>query len=82
VFARRCVWELRQLWQRDRQTFRDVIELAAGGTDCTIIDSHGDVAHAPRRILSAALKQTAKTQRDEARRRERVRRALASAAPV
>ena len=73
AFTRRYIWELRQLWNRERQLFLGVIELATGGTDCTITDAHGDEAHAPRRILATALKQIAKTQRDEARRRERVR---------
>jgi hypothetical protein len=71
AFARRYVWELRQLWHRDRQSFLDVIDLASGGTDCTITDAYGDVGHAPRRILTAALKQTAATQRAEARRKAR-----------
>ena len=79
AFARRYVWELRQLWHRDRQPFLDVIELASGGTDCTITDGYGDAPHAPRRILTAALKQIAATQRSEARRRERVRRAREAA---
>jgi hypothetical protein len=57
-----------------------VIDLASGGTDCTITDAYGDAAHAPRRILATALKQFAKTQRDEARRRERVRRACEAVA--
>ena len=81
-FARRYIWELRQLWNTDRRAFLDVIELATGGTACTITDAYGDAAHAPRRILAAALKQIAKTQRDEARRRERAGRARGEAAPV
>jgi hypothetical protein len=78
-FTRRYIWELRQLWNRDRRTFLGVIELASGGTDCTVTDGYGD---APRRILATALKQLARTQRDEARRRERVRRAREAAGPV
>ena len=35
------------------------------------MDGFGDVDYAPRRILGAALKQIAKTQRDEALRRAR-----------
>jgi hypothetical protein len=71
AFARRYVWELRELWRADRQVFLDTIALATGGTDCPVVDGYGDVAHAPRRILAAALKQIAQTRRDEARRRER-----------
>jgi hypothetical protein len=81
-FTRRYIWELRQLWNTDRRAFLDVIELATGGTHCTIIDGYWDVAHTPRRILATALKQIAKTQRDEARRRERVRRAREAAGCV
>ena len=78
AFTRRYIWELRQPWNRERRVFLDVIGLATGGTDCTVVDGYGDVAHAPRRTLATAIKQTAKTQRDEARRRERVRRAAES----
>ena len=78
AFTRRYIWELRQLWNRERRVFLDVIGLATGGTDCTVVDGYGDVAHAPRGTLATAIKQTAKTQRDEARRRERVRRAAES----
>ena len=78
AFTRRYIWELRQLWNRERRVFLDVIGLATGGTDYTVVDGYGDVAHAPRRTLATAIKQTAKTQRDEARRRERVRRAAES----
>jgi len=78
-FMRRYIWELRQLWNRERRTFFDVIELASGGTDCTVVDAYGDAPHAPRRILATALYQIAKSQRDEARRRERPRRSPAGA---
>ena len=81
-FSRRYIWELRQFWNGDRRSFLDVIDLATGGTSCTIVDSYGDVVHAPRRNLATALKQVAKTQRDEARRRERVRRAREAAGTV
>jgi hypothetical protein len=37
----------------------------------TPVDDHGDADDAPRKILAAALKQLAKTRRDEARRRAR-----------
>jgi hypothetical protein len=47
-----------------------VIELATGGTDCTITDGYGDTAHTLLRILATAFMQIAKMQRDEARRRE------------
>jgi hypothetical protein len=73
-FTRRSNWELHQFWHRGRQTLLDVIDLAPGGTECSVVDGSGDVAHAPQRILATALKQIAKTRRDEARRRERVRR--------
>jgi hypothetical protein len=82
AFARRYVWELRQLWQRDRQTFLDVIELATRGTDCTITDDYGDSPHAPRRILTAALKQTAASQRAEAKRKARLAASRASTSPT
>ena len=81
-FTRRSIWELRQLWHTDRRTFLDVIDLASGGTDCTTMGAYGDAPHAPWRILATALKQIAKTQRDEARRRARARRARAAAGTV
>ena len=81
AFTRRSIWELRQLWNRDRQVFLEVIDLATRGTDCTVVDAYGDVAHAPRRVLATALKQIAKTQRDEARRRARVSASRAPTAP-
>jgi hypothetical protein len=52
---------LRELWRSDPGAFLTLIELAGGG----------DVPHAPWRILGAALKQLAKSQRDEALRRAR-----------
>jgi hypothetical protein len=52
-----------------------VVDPASGGTGCGVVDGYGDAADAPRRILATALKQLAKTQRDEARRRERIPRA-------
>ncbi len=70
-FTRRYIWELRQLWRRDRQAFLDVIELASGGTDCTITDDYGDAPHAPRRILAATVKQLAASQRAAERRTAR-----------
>jgi hypothetical protein len=70
-FTRRYIWELRQLWHRERQVFLEVIHLATGGTNCTVVDGYGDAPYAPRRTLATALKQIAKTQRDEARRRAR-----------
>jgi hypothetical protein len=70
-FTRRSIWELRQLWHRERQTFLEVLELATGGTDCTVVNAYGDVPHAPRRVLATALKQIAATQRAEAKRRAR-----------
>jgi hypothetical protein len=51
-----------------------------GGVDGTVVDAYGDVDHAPRRILATALKQIAKTRRDEARWRELVRRGRGAAA--
>jgi hypothetical protein len=67
VYVRR----LRELWRADPEAFLTLIELASGGQDLTLTDDFGDVDYAPRRILAAALKQLAKTQRDEARRRAR-----------
>jgi hypothetical protein len=48
-----------------------VIGWATGGNDLTLTDYFGDAAHAPRRILGAALKQLAKSRQDEARRKAR-----------
>jgi hypothetical protein len=70
-FTRRSIWELRQLWNRERRVFLEVIDLATGGTHCTITDGYGDAPYAPRRTLATALKQIAKMQRDEVRRRAR-----------
>jgi hypothetical protein len=67
VYVRR----LRELWRRDPGAFLMLIELATGGQDLTLTDDYGDADYAPRRILAAALKQLAKTRRDEARRRAR-----------
>ena len=61
---------LRALWRHDPEAFLRLIERATGGADLTVTDDFGDAPHAPRRILGAALKQLAKTQRDAARRRE------------
>jgi hypothetical protein len=63
--------ELRALWRRDPGAFLALIELATGGNDLTLVDDFGDADDAPRRILGAALKQIAKTRRDEARRKAR-----------
>ena len=61
---------LRALWRHDPEAFLRLIERATGGADLTVTVDFGDAPHAPRRILGAALKQIAKTHRDEARRRE------------
>jgi hypothetical protein len=62
---------LRELWRSDWAAFLTLLELATGGGDLTLVDGFGDVDYAPRRILGAALKQIARTQRDEALRRAR-----------
>jgi hypothetical protein len=62
---------LRALWRPAPEAFLDLIERATGGNDLTLTDDFGDAAHAPRRILAAALKQLAQSRRDEARRRAR-----------
>ena len=67
VYVRR----LRELWRSDPGTFLTLIELASGGQDLTLVDDFGDADYAPRKILAAALKQLAKTRRDEERRRAR-----------
>ena len=46
------------------------------------MDAWGDEPHAPRKILAAALKQLAKTRRDEARRRERRGQEAVGGAPI
>lgn len=46
-FTRRSSWELRQFWHRERRVFREVIDLATGGTSCTIVDGDGDAPYAP-----------------------------------
>jgi hypothetical protein len=71
VWRRVYTDELRALWRRDPGAFLTLIELATGGNDLTLVDDFGDEDYAPRRILAAALKQIAKTRRDEARRRAR-----------
>jgi hypothetical protein len=67
VYVRR----LRALWRSDPEAFLTLIELATGGQDLTLTDDFGDADYAPRKILAAALKQLAKTRRDEERRRAR-----------
>ena len=62
---------LRERWRSDPGAFLALIELATGGGDLTLVDGFGDVDYAPRRMLGAALKQIAKSQRDEALRRAR-----------
>ena len=62
---------LRALWRRDPGAFLTLVELASGGQDLTLVDDYGDADYAPRKILAAALKQLAKTRRDEERRRAR-----------
>jgi hypothetical protein len=65
------VRHLRALWRDDPAAFLRLIERATGGNDLTLTDDFGDAAHAPRRILGAALKQIARARRDEARRKAR-----------
>jgi hypothetical protein len=65
-FARRYLRELRGLWEHDQQPFLDLIALASGGTDCTLVDAWAEERYAPRRVLAAALKQLAATRRAEA----------------
>jgi hypothetical protein len=62
---------LRALWRKHPEAFLRLIERARGGHDLTLTDDFGAAAHAPRRILGAALKQLAKSRRDEARRKSR-----------
>jgi hypothetical protein len=62
---------LRALWRNDPGAFLRLIERATGGADLTLTDDFGDAAHAPRRIVGAALKQIAKSCQDEARRKSR-----------
>jgi hypothetical protein len=70
------VEHLRHLWRQDRQAFLDLIDLATGGRDLTLVDHWGDEAHAPRKILAAALKQIANSQRsNRARQAQRGRQA-------
>jgi len=75
AFAGRYLRELRGRWERDPRPFLDVLAAAGDGADCTLVDAWGDEPHAPRRILAAALRQIAATQRSAARRRAGVRRA-------
>jgi len=62
---------LRALWRTDPGAFPRLIERTTGGDDLTLVDDFGHAAHAPRRILGAALKQLAESRRDEARRKTR-----------
>ncbi len=62
---------LRALWRNDPEAFLGLLERATGGADLTLVDDYGDADYAPRRILAAALKQLAKSRRDEARRQAR-----------
>jgi hypothetical protein len=67
---------LRQLWRQDRQAVLDLIDLATGGRSLTLVDDWGDEPHAPRKILAAALKQIANSQRsNRARQSQRPRQA-------
>ena len=45
------------------------LDLAEGASHVTLVDDWGDEPYAPRRILAAALKQLAKSRRDEAKRK-------------
>jgi hypothetical protein len=69
AFARAYLGELRHRWGLDPQPFLDLLALAAGRTDGTLVDAWGDEPYAPRRVLAAALKQLAEARRDEERRR-------------
>jgi hypothetical protein len=75
---------LRELWRSDPEgdpeAFLGLIELASGGGDVTLVDDFGDADYAPRRILGAALKQIARSRRDEALRK--ARRAAGATSPV
>jgi hypothetical protein len=64
---------LRALWRNAPEAFLSLIERATGGADLTLTDAFGDADYAPRKILAAALKQLARTRRDEERRRARRR---------
>ena len=54
----------------ERLTRCRLIAHATGGHDLTLVDTFGDVDHAPRRLLAAALKQIA-TQRTKRHARAR-----------
>jgi hypothetical protein len=71
AFARRYLRELRGLWEHDQQPFLDLIALASGEADCTLVDAWAEERYAPRRILGAALKQLATTRQHEAKRTAR-----------
>ena len=63
AFRRRYLWELRATWRTQPEALDDVIALATGGTDCTLVDGWPPVAHAPRHLLAAVLKQVVKAKR-------------------
>jgi hypothetical protein len=71
AFARAYLGELRHWWGRDPRPFLDLLALAGGGADLTLVDAWDDEPHAPRRVLAAVLKRLATTQRDEERGRAR-----------
>jgi hypothetical protein len=62
-FVRRYRWDLRTLWGRDREAFLRLIAGATGGADLTLVDGWGDVPHAPRRVLAAALRRVVRARR-------------------
>jgi hypothetical protein len=73
---------LRALWRRAPRAFLDLLDLAGGGADVTLVDDFGDAPAAPRTLLAAALKQLAKTRRDEARRKAWGAQEAAAGAPI
>ena len=75
AFRRRYLWELRATWRTQPEALDDVIALATGGTDCTLVDGWPDVPRAPRHVLAAVLKAVARYRR-RGRRLEMQRRRL------
>ena len=75
AFRRRYLWELRAVWRTQPEALDEVIALATGGTDCTLVDGWPDVPHAPRHVLAGVLKAVARYRRRE-RRLEMQRRRL------
>ena len=60
AFAERYALELRQRWSLNPLPFREVIAQATSG-DVTLVDTWGDVRHAPRRVLARVLAQIARS---------------------